>query len=196
MLGHHNPGSPMCVCMCVCARARSSNQNSGSATPKDRSFRCVAVESNLEVSNWASLWTQEHLQKRLLEPLGGKTMTFSTDMTVAYLNFESERTAQRAELICRAAAAAAEKVSVRPAPYYNLKLYTEDNIFCIVYASPLLRTSVHRFLLPVYRVCCSKSHERDAGGKMFFFVDAVSEERGNTSSVNWSTVRAAKQKSK
>ena len=38
-------------------------------------------------------------------------MTFSEDMTVAYLNFENERTAQRAELICRAAAAAAEKVT-------------------------------------------------------------------------------------
>ena len=191
MLRHHNPDSPLCVCVCVCVcvRARSSNQNSGSATPKDRSFRCVAVESNLEVSNWASLWTQEHLQKRLLEPLGGKTMTFSTDMTVAYLNFENERTAQRAELICRAAAAAAEKVSVRPAPYSNLKLYTQDDIFYSMYASPLLRTSVHRFLLSVYRVSCSKSGclvancVSETRAKKCFFVDAVCEERGNASSV-------------
>ena len=42
-------------------------------------------------------------------PLGGKGIHFSTDKTVAYLNFENDRTAQRAEQICRAAAAAVEK---------------------------------------------------------------------------------------
>ena len=86
-----------------------SSHNSGSVTPKDRQFRCSAVNQNLEITNWSTLWTQEHLQKRLLEPLGGKGMEFSADTSVAYLNFENDRTAQRAELICRAAAAAAEK---------------------------------------------------------------------------------------
>ena len=42
-------------------------------------------------------------------PLGGKGIHFSTDKTVAYLNFENDCTAQRAELICRAVAAAGEK---------------------------------------------------------------------------------------
>ena len=88
-----------------------SHNNSGSATPKDRQFRCNAAGKNLEITNWATLWTQDHLQKRLLEPLGGKSISFSSDlsMSMAYLHFENERTAQRAELICRAAAAAAEK---------------------------------------------------------------------------------------
>ena len=87
----------------------SSNNDSGSVTPKDRQFRCHAVGKSLEITNWATLWTQEHLQKRLLEPLGGKSISFSSDLSMAYLHFDTERTSQRAELICRAAAAAAEK---------------------------------------------------------------------------------------
>ena len=62
-------------------RGGSEGAVSGSATPKDRLFGCQAVACNLEVTNWATLWTQEHLQKRLLEPLGGKGMHFSAGMT-------------------------------------------------------------------------------------------------------------------
>jgi len=49
------------------------------------------------------------LEKRLLEPLGGNSLSISQDESMATLHFEGPRTAQRAELICRAAASAAEK---------------------------------------------------------------------------------------
>ncbi len=66
-------------------RRGSEGSVSGSATPKDRLFGCQAVACNLEVTNWATLWTQEHLQKRLLEPLGGKGMHFSAGLTRVHI---------------------------------------------------------------------------------------------------------------
>ena len=64
--------------------------------------------------NWAELWTQTHLEQRLLKPLGGIRLTIS-ESGLAILDFESAKTAQRAELICRAAAkAATENLRNRP----------------------------------------------------------------------------------
>ena len=45
------------------------------ATPKDRQFRCNAAGRILR-SPTGPRWTQDHLQKRLLEPLGGKVSAF------------------------------------------------------------------------------------------------------------------------
>mmetsp|Transcript_24407 Transcript_24407/g.55017 ORF Transcript_24407/g.55017 Transcript_24407/m.55017 type:complete len:552 (-) Transcript_24407:141-1796(-) len=82
---------------------------STASNQEDKAFACNAVGASLHIRNWSNLWTQEHLQKRLLEPLGGTSLSLSPNQQIAYLNFENDRTAQRAELICRAAAAAAEK---------------------------------------------------------------------------------------
>jgi len=71
-------------------------------------FSCQAAGCALEIRHWTGLWTTEHLQKRLLEPLGGIRLVVAPDLSLATLHFDSERTAARAELICRAAAAAAE----------------------------------------------------------------------------------------
>lgn len=63
----------------------------------------------LHVRNWSELWTEEHLQKRLLEPLQGVSLAIIDGGSVAVLEFESDRVAARAQLICRAAAKAAEE---------------------------------------------------------------------------------------
>jgi hypothetical protein len=79
-------------------------------------FPCTwqAVGTTLQIRNWSELWTQTHLQQRLLEPLGGLSLSLTDGGTIAVLQFESERTAQRAELICRAAAKTAEENLKRP----------------------------------------------------------------------------------
>jgi hypothetical protein len=64
-------------------------------------FACKAVNNNLEIRNWSGLWTREHLEKRLLEPLEGVAISLSPDQCIATLHFDGPHTAQRAELICR-----------------------------------------------------------------------------------------------
>lgn len=90
-------------------RAGSASPSSAGGGGLGGGFGCSASGCNLEIRNWSALWTQEHLQKRLLEPLGGKSISITPQTNLAVLHFESEKTATRAELICRAAAAAAEK---------------------------------------------------------------------------------------
>mmetsp|Transcript_47535 Transcript_47535/g.97176 ORF Transcript_47535/g.97176 Transcript_47535/m.97176 type:complete len:603 (+) Transcript_47535:387-2195(+) len=95
-----------------------SEASSLPSPPNSSAFSCQAVGATLQIRNWSTLWTQEHLQKRLLEPLGGQSISLVPQSNLATLHFDAEKTAQRAELICRAAAAAAEK---------NLKLQSQQS---------------------------------------------------------------------
>ena len=48
-----------------------------------------AAGTTLEIRNWTALWTVEHLQKRLLEPLGGTGLSVTDDAALATLHFDS-----------------------------------------------------------------------------------------------------------
>jgi len=65
--------------------------------------------SALVIINWSTLWSQPQLKRRLLMPLGGKTLRVSPDGISASLEFGNEETAERALRICRLAEAQAEK---------------------------------------------------------------------------------------
>lgn len=61
------------------------------SSPAGAGFSCQAAGVTLEVWQWASLWTVEHLRARLLEPLSGVSMAVAPH--VATLTFDTERTA-------------------------------------------------------------------------------------------------------
>jgi len=136
----------------LCARMPSPLPPRAAPGPFSADLRAACVQAagtTLEVCQWASLWTAEHLRTRLLEPLSGsaprpappwaavlsqgacacalgpsalvarravretlsaragRRVSMTVTAHVATLSFANERTAQRAETICRAAAIAA-----------------------------------------------------------------------------------------
>ena len=79
-LGHDDQGSS------------SSHASSGSGRDEEYSddgsiLQCKVSGGVLSIDNWSELWTVASLRKHLLLPLGGSSLSFSTDGCIAHLTF-------------------------------------------------------------------------------------------------------------
>ena len=69
------------------ARSAGEAADGGQVSPVFN-FTCHAVGNDLEVRHWSTLWTREHLEHRLLQPLGGLSLSISADQVLATLHFD------------------------------------------------------------------------------------------------------------
>ena len=69
------------------ARSAGEADDGGQDSPVFN-FTCHAVGNDLEVRHWSTLWTREHLENRLLQPLGGLSLSISADQVLATLHFD------------------------------------------------------------------------------------------------------------